>query len=359
MVAPTAAMQHVVNLDDFEALARERLDAGAYDYIAGGSWDEVTLRANRERFTRWQLRPRVLIDTSRVDVSATMLGTAVAMPVGLAPVAFPGLAHADAEVAVARAAGAAGVLQCIPTLATRTVEEVAAVGPGPRWFQLYVHRDRARSADLVHRAEAAGCRAIVLTVDLPAPGYRERELRRRYQVPTGTRLGHYADVDPGAAELIPVIASLQDQSLSWRDVGWVRGLSALPLVLKGILTAEDAARAVEHGAAGVVVSNHGGRQLDRAPATIDVLEEVVEAVAGRAEVYLDGGVRRGTDVLIARALGAQAVFIGRPWIYALAADGEAGVGRLIALMRAELETAMRLLGVARLDAITRAHVRGA
>ena len=357
MLAPH--MQHVVSLDDFEVLARERLDAGAYDYIAGGSWDEVTLRANRERFARWQLRPRVLIDTSHVDVSTTILGTAVAMPVGLAPVAFPGLADADGEVAVARAAAPAGVLQCVPTLATRTLEEVAAVGPGPRWFQLYVHKDRARSAELVRRAEAVGCRAIVLTVDLPVPGYRERELRRCYQVPAGTRLGHYMDVDPGAAQLIPVIASLQDQSLSWRDVAWVRGLSTLPLVLKGILTAEDATLAVEHGAAGVVVSNHGGRQLDRAPATIDVLEEVVQAVAGRAEVYLDGGVRRGTDVLVARALGAQTVFVGRPWVYALAAGGAEGVTRLIALMRAELETAMRLLGVARLDVITRAHVRGA
>jgi len=352
-------MRHVVNLDDFEALARERLDPGAYDYIAGGSWDEVTLRANRERFARWQLRPRVLVDTSRVDVSTTMLGTPVSMPVGLAPVAFPGLAEAEGEVAVARAAGPAGVLQCIPTLATRTVEEVAAAGPGPRWFQLYVHRDRGRSADLVRRAEAAGCRAIALTVDLPVPGYRERELRRLYHVPAGTRLGHYADVDPGAEQLIPVIASLQDQSLSWKDVGWVRGLSALPLVLKGILTAEDAKLAVEHGAAGIVVSNHGGRQLDRAPATIDVLEEVVQAVGGRAEVYLDGGVRRGTDVLVARALGAHGVFVGRPWIYALAAGGEEGIARLVALMRAELETAMRLLGVAGLDAVTRAHVRGA
>jgi isopentenyl diphosphate isomerase/L-lactate dehydrogenase-like FMN-dependent dehydrogenase len=352
-------MEHVVNLDDFEALARNRLDAGAYDYIAGGSWDEVTLRANRERFARWQLRPRVLVDTSHVDVSTTMLGTTITMPVGLAPVAFPGLADLEGEVAVARAAGPAGVLQCIPTLATRTVEEVAATGPGPRWFQLYVHKDRGRSAELVRRAEAAGCRAIVLTVDLPVPGYRERELRRRYQVPAATRLGHYADVDPGAQELIPVIASLQDQSLSWRDVAWVRGLSALPLVLKGILTAEDAALAVEHGAAGVVVSNHGGRQLDRAPATIDVLDEVVQEVAGRVEVYLDGGVRRGTDVLVARALGARAVFVGRPWIYALAAGGVEGVARLIGLVRAELETAMRLLGVASMDAVTRAHVHGA
>jgi isopentenyl diphosphate isomerase/L-lactate dehydrogenase-like FMN-dependent dehydrogenase len=352
-------MQHVVNLDDFEALARERLDPGAYDYIAGGSWDEVTLRANRERFACRQLRPRVLVDTSGADTTATMLGTAVAMPVGLAPIAFPGLADLEGEVAVARAAGPAGVLQCVPTLATRTVEEVASVGPGPRWFQLYVHKDRARSAELVRRAEAAGCRAIVLTVDLPLPGYRERELRRLYHVPAGTRLGHYADVDPGAAPLIPVIASLQDQALSWRDVAWLRGLSALPLVLKGILCAEDAALAVAHGAAGIVVSNHGGRQLDRAPATIDVLDEVVQAVAGRAEVYLDGGVRRGTDVLLARALGAQGVFVGRPWIYALAAGGTDGVARLIALMRAELETAMRLLGVTRVDAVSRAHIRGA
>jgi (S)-2-hydroxy-acid oxidase len=351
-------MDHVVNLDDFEALARERLDEGTYDYIAGGSWDEVTLRTNRERFARWTLRPRVLIDTSHVDISTTILGTAVAMPVGLAPVAFPGLANAEGEIAVARAAAPATVLQCVPTLATRSLEEVAGVGPGPRWFQLYVHKDRARSAELVRRAEAAGYGAIVLTVDLPVPGYRERELRRRYHVPTGTRLAHYADVDPGATELIPVIAALQDETLSWRDVAWVHGLSRLPLVLKGVLTAEDAALAVAEGVQGIVVSNHGGRQLDRAPATIDVLEEVVQAVAGRVEVYLDGGVRRGTDVLIARALGAQGVLVGRPWIYALAAGGQEGVARLIALIHAELQTAMRLLGVASLDAVTRSHVRG-
>jgi (S)-2-hydroxy-acid oxidase len=298
----------------------------------------------------------VLIDTSHVDVSTTVLGTAVAMPVGLAPVGFPGLAHAEGEVAVARAARPARVLQCVPTFGTCTVEEVAAVGPGPRWFQLYVHKERARSAELVRRAEASGCRAIVLTVDVPVTGYRERALRRRYQVPAGTRLGHFDDVDPGSTELMPMITSLMDPSLSWRDVAWVRGLSTLPLVVKGILTAEDAALAVEHGAAGVIVSNHGGRQLDCAPATIDVLEEVVQAVAGRAEVYMDGGVRRGTDVLVARALGARAVFVGRPWVYALAAGGEAGVARLIALMRAELEAAMRLLGVTTLEAVTRAHV---
>ena len=352
-------MDHVVNLDDFELLARERLDAGAYDYIAGGSWDEITLHANRERFARRQLRPRVLNDTSRVDVSTTMLGMPVAMPVALAPVAFPGLAHADGEVAVARAAAPSSVLQCVPTLATRSLEEVSAVGPGPRWFQLYVHKDRARSAELVRRAEAAGYSAVVLTVDLPVPGYRERELRRRYHVPAGTRLAHYEDVDPGGADLIQVISGLQDPTLSWRDVAWVRGLSTLPLVLKGILTAEDAALAVAEGAQGIVVSNHGGRQLDGSPATIDVLEEVVQAVGGRAEVYLDGGVRRGTHVLVARALGARAVFVGRPWVYALAAGGEAGVARLIALMQAEVETAMRLLGVTSLDAVTRAHVRAA
>jgi isopentenyl diphosphate isomerase/L-lactate dehydrogenase-like FMN-dependent dehydrogenase len=346
-----------VALEDFEALARGRLDPGAYAYIAGGSWDERTLRANRERFARWALRPRVLVDVSHVDPATTLLGVPVALPVGLAPVAFPGLAHPEAEAAVARAAGPAGVLQCVATLGTRSLEEVAAAAAGPRWFQLYVHRDRARAADLVRRAEAAGYGAIVLTVDLPEPGYRERELRRRYHVPPGTPLGNFAGLDPGATELIAFISSLQDQSLSWSDVAWVRGLSRLPLVVKGVLTAEDAALAVEHGAAGVVVSNHGGRQLDGAPATIDVLEEVVQAVAGRAEVYLDGGVRRGTDALVARALGAQAVFVGRPWVYALAAGGAAGVARMIALLCAELTTAMRLLGVTTMAQIQRAHVR--
>jgi isopentenyl diphosphate isomerase/L-lactate dehydrogenase-like FMN-dependent dehydrogenase len=262
-------------------------------------------------------------------------------------------------MATARAAAGAGVLQCLSTMASRSLEAVAEAARGPRWFQLYVHKDRSVTAELVRRAAAAGYGAIVLTVDLPLPGYRERELRRGFEVPVTEQLGNLTGVAAGGRNLMKLIEDLHDQSLTWRGLEWVRGLTDLPLVVKGILTAEDAALAVAYGVAGVVVSNHGGRQLDGTPATIDVLEEVVDAVAGRAEVYLDGGVRRGTDVLAALALGARGTFIGRPYLFALAAGGEAGVAAALGLLRRELETAMRLLGVTRVADVTRAHVRRA
>lgn len=343
-------------LDDFEALARAKLPVDAFDYVAGGSWDEVTLAENVRAFRRRMLRPRVLVDVSSIDPSTTLLGTSVSLPVALAPTAFQSFAHPDAELAVARAAHAAGVLFALSTFSSASIEEVAAAGDAPRWFQLYANKDRAVTAALVERATAAGYRAIVLTVDLPIPGYRERDLRNGLRHPD--RLGNVAleRRDPGMV-FQATVAGFNDPALSWDDVPWLRGLSPLPLVVKGIMTAEDALLAAEHGAAAIVVSNHGGRQLDHVPATIDVLQEVTDAVAGSVEVYLDGGVRRATDVLTALALGARAVFVGRPYLYALAAGGEAGVARALEIMRVELETAMALLGVRRPDEVTRAHVR--
>jgi 4-hydroxymandelate oxidase len=305
-------------------------------------------------FGRWRLRPRVLVDVGTIDPSTTLLGARVAMPVGLAPVARQGLLHPDGEVAVARAAARAGVVHCLSTMSSRSLEEVAAAGSPPRWFQLYVHKDRGVSRSLVERAAAAGYAAIVLTVDFPVPGYREGERRSGFALEPGG-LGNFPDLGRGE-EFLPLMAALHDQRLTWDDLGWLRGLSTLPLVLKGILTAEDARLAVEHGAAGIVVSNHGGRQLDRTPAAIDALPDVVAAVDGRAEVYVDGGVRRGTDVLVALALGARAVFVGRPHAFALAHGGEAGVGRMLALVRDELENAMALLGTPRLADVARGCV---
>jgi isopentenyl diphosphate isomerase/L-lactate dehydrogenase-like FMN-dependent dehydrogenase len=305
-------------------------------------------------FRRRRLRPRVLVDVSTADLSTTLLGTPVSLPVALGPVAYQLMAHPDGEAATARAAAAADVLMILSTFASLPLEEVAAAGPGPRWFQLYVHRDRAVARDLVQRAAAAGYRAIVLTVDLPIPGYRQRDLRNHLGRPE--RIGNFTLPGSHSIPLQTLVAGFSERSLTWDDLAWVRSLAPLPLVIKGILTAEDATLAVEHGADAVVVSNHGGRQLDRVPATIDVLEEIVDAVAGRAEIYLDGGIRRATDVLVALALGARAVFIGRPYLFALAAGGEAGVTRLISLMRDELETAMPLLGVRRLADLTRSHV---
>jgi isopentenyl diphosphate isomerase/L-lactate dehydrogenase-like FMN-dependent dehydrogenase len=353
--APEAAdvLDGVVNLEGFEPIAREKMDPAGYNYYVGGAADEVTLRENIAAFRRRKLRPRVLVDVSSIDTSTELLGQRVTLPVGLAPTGLNGLAHPEGEAAAARAARQAGVLFCISTLSSSSLEEAAAAG-GPRWFQLYVNEDRALTEGIVKRAHDAGYSALVLTVDLPVVGYRERELSAPITF-SDHRAGNFDDLLKGADDLPHVFTTLFDQTLSWRDIEWVRGIWDGPLVIKGILTAEDATLAVEHGAEAIVVSNHGGRQLDRAPASIDALEEVVDAVAGRAEVYLDGGVRRGPDVMVALALGAKAVFIGRPYLFALAAAGEAGVARCLQLLSAEIENAMALLGVRSTAEITRAH----
>ncbi|MET1232221.1 MAG: alpha-hydroxy acid oxidase [Candidatus Limnocylindrales bacterium] len=340
-------------LADFEPLAQASLSPEAYAYYAGGSWDEQTLHENEAAFARRVLRPRVLVDVSSVDPSTTMLGAKVSLPIGFAPVALGGLAHREGEVVPARVAGREGLIYGLSTLSNRSIETVASVGRGTRWFQLYVQRDRGRTAALVGRAVEAGFAAIVLTVDLPPPGYRIRELRR--PVPDVGPLGNVLENGQRGGPLESVLLDL-DASLTWTDLAWLRSLSSLPLVVKGILRPDDARLAIEHGAAGVVVSNHGGRQLDRAAATIDALEPVVDAVEGRAEVYLDGGVRRGTDVITALALGARAVFVGRPILYAMAVAGEAGVARAVEILRAETTTAMALLGCPTVADVTRDRV---
>ena len=350
-----ARLERVVNLHDFESLARERMAPAEFDYYAGGAWDEVALEDSVAAFRRRRLRPRVLVDVSRIETATTVLGEPVALPFGVAPTAMQGLAHEHGDVATAVAAAEAGVLFCLSTVSTRSIEDVARDAAGPRWFQLYVHRDRDYARRFVERASAAGYGAIVLTADVPLLGQRERDVRWRFRgdVPFGN---YVAEGGAPTDDLVELLDTRQDSSLDWEDVATVRSWSELPLVIKGILTGEDARLAVEHGAAGIVVSNHGGRQLDRAPASLDVLEEVVAAVDGRAEVYLDGGVRRGVDVLVALALGARIVFLGRPILYALAAGGRLGVARAIALLRTELETAMALLGTRSLAEVTRDRV---
>jgi 4-hydroxymandelate oxidase len=344
----------IVNLADFEPMARDRMDPSAFDYYFGGAWDEITLRDNVAAFNRYRLRPRVLVDVSQVDMTVELLGTPVSMPLGLAPTALQQLADPEGEVATARACASENALMCLSTIASRSLEEVAAIG-GPRWMQLYVFSDRGLSEELVKRAEAAGFSALVVTADLPVPGYRERDARNQMPIPPGQALGNFTHLET-EGELLPLIASLNDPSLTWADLEWLRGMTSLPIVVKGILTAEDARLAVEHGVDGIAVSNHGGRQLDRVPATIDVLEEIVEAADDRAEIYLDGGVRRGTDVLVARALGAKAVFFGRPYLWALAAMGEKGVRIALKILKTEIAIAMALLGTPTLSDITRAHV---
>ena len=361
-----------VNVTELEAIARERLSRDAYDYYAGGAMDEVTLRENRAAYDRIPLHYRVLVDVSRRELKTAVLGQPVSMPILVAPTAFHRLATEEGERATARAAGAAGTVMILSTLSTTPVEEVVAAASGPVWFQLYVYRDRKATEGLVRRAEAAGCRALVLTVDAPLLGRRERDVRNRFRLPPGLGIANmlsegYGEVPPapaGVADsgLAAYVASLLDPALSWKDVVWLQSITRLPVLVKGIVRPDDAVRAAEAGAAGIVVSNHGGRQLDTSPATIEVLPDVVDALAAhghRIEVLMDGGIRRGTDVLKALAFGAKAVLVGRPILWGLAADGEAGAAHVLRLLRDEFDLAMALAGAPSVAEITRDLVRRA
>jgi isopentenyl diphosphate isomerase/L-lactate dehydrogenase-like FMN-dependent dehydrogenase len=348
-----------INVADYERLASEALDAGARGYFAGGAGDERTLRENVEAFRRWQLRPRVLVDVSEVTTSTTVLGEPVAMPILVAPVAFQRLAHPDGEAGMARAAAGAGTVMCLSTLATARPGEVAAAAPDARlWFQLYCFRDRGVTRALLSEAVEAGFRAVALTVDAPRPGRRERDLRSGFQLPAEIGVPSVAELT-GAQGPISVadVLRLVDPALSWADLEALVSDSSLPVLVKGVMTAEDAVLAAERGAAGVIVSNHGGRQLDRVAATVDVVGEVAEAVGDRVEVLMDGGVRRGTDVVAALALGARAVLVGRPAVWGLAAAGADGARRVLELLREELELALALCGCPGPESVTRAHLQ--
>lgn len=349
-----------MNLNEFEALARERLPQATYDYYAGGAGDELTVRENVQAWAELRLRPRVLVDVSACDLTTTILGQPSALPVITAPCAFNQLAHPDGELAVARATAAAGIIQTLSTMASYSIEEVASASSGTRWFQLYCHRDRGITQALVERAEAAGFAALCLTVDVPITGNRERDFRNQFQVPPHIPLANLTQHLPlGSGEMaLHHYASKQfDASLTWESLDWLRSITRLPIVVKGVLTAEDALLAVQHGVAGIVVSNHGGRQLDSVVSTAEALPEIVAAVQGQAEVFVDGGIRRGTDILKALALGARAVLIGRPYLWALAVDGEAGVARILQLLRDELQCAAMLIGCPTLRELNPAFVR--
>ena len=352
------------NLLELEDLARAKVPRPSFDYIAGGAEDEVSLRRNREAFTKWALRPRVLVDVSRRDTSTSVLGQRVSMPILVAPTAFHGLVHPEGEVATARGAAAAGTLMVVSAIATRELEEVAKAVAGPRWFQLYVWRDREVTAQLVKRAAKAGYGAICLTVDTPLLGRREKDERNAFTLPPGLSI---ANVRPAGLDGVPAsergsafakyVAELLDPAVTWKDIAWLRSLTSLPIVLKGIMTAEDATLAVEHDVDGIIVSNHGGRQLDSTVGTLDALPDIVAAVQGRVEVFMDGGVRRGTDVLKALALGAKAVLIGRSALWGLALGGADGVRRVLEHLRGELELAMALTGRAALAQVDRSLVQ--
>src|SRR4051794_1456747 len=341
-----------LNLHEYEAAAHALLSPMAWHYVAGGSSDQVTLRSNRAAFERWRVLPRILRGLREVSTATTVLGHPIALPVLVAPSGRHRLCHDQGERATARAAQAAGTIYTMSTAATIAIEEVAPEA-GPWWFQLYVYRDRGLTRELVMRAAAAGASALVVTVDVPIRARREAEERTRFAmppgvvtallaVPEGTLASDAGRHNSVAAEINAVF----DPALNWEDLDWLASLSPLPLLLKGVLHPADAARALEYGTRAILVSNHGGRQLDSAVAALDALPGVVEAVAGRAEVLVDGGVRRGTDVLKALALGARAVLIGRPIHWGLAVDGEAGVRHVLELLRAELALDLMLCGVA-------------
>jgi 4-hydroxymandelate oxidase len=345
-----------LDLDALEDEARALLESGAFDYIAGGAEDEVTLADNVAAWKRLRLRPKILRDVSAVDTTTTLLGDPVASPIGIAPTAFHRLAHPDGEEASAQAADKAGALMVLSTRATASAADVRAAAPGALlWFQVYVLTDRGRTTRLVEAAVAQGCKALVLTADTPFLGRRLRDVRNRFVLPTD--IGDASSsltLEPGEeGSLID-----QDPSITFDDIGWLAETGKVPVVVKGVLRADDASRCIDAGAAGVWVSNHGGRQLDGAVATADALPEVVAAVGERAEVYVDGGVRHGSDVLKGLALGARAVFVGRPALWGLATGGSAGVARVLAALQHELAHAMSLAGAPTITDLTADLVAG-
>ena len=348
----------LLSVEDYEAAAAGRMDPTAFDYYAGGSGAEWTLAENRRAFDRWVLRPRVLVDVSAVDLTATVLGDPLPFPFLLAPTGFHKLAHPDGEVATAGAAADLGALMVLSSMSTVTLEEVAGVA-GPRWFQLYAFRDRGVTEALVRRAEAAGYTAMVLTVDVPAIARRYRDERNGFTLPEGLAPANFQPgglPDASGSALVAFFAQMGGAVLTWKDLEWLRSLSSMKLLLKGVLTGEDARLADDAGVDGVIVSNHGGRQLDGAVASLDALPEVVEAAGDRMEVLMDGGIRRGSDVLKALALGARAVLVGRAYLWGLAVDGRAGVHRVLSLLREELTLAMALCGAPSVSAIDRTMV---
>jgi len=352
------ALEACACVTDLEAIARQKLPKGVYDYYAGGAEDEQTVHANRDAYRHVYLRPRALVGVARVDTATAVLGIPISLPVLLAPVAYQRMADPEGEVATARAAAAAGTLMVVSTIATASIEEVASAAPAaPRWFQLYMAPEREISEHLIARAEAAGYRALCLTVDTPLLGRRERDVRNRFN--PGMALANFeGDIawmprTQSGSSFAVGASRLLDPSLTWETIRWMRGRTKLPIIVKGVIAASDVEPAIEAGVSGIVVSNHGGRQLDGCEPTLAALPNVVEAAAGRVEVYVDGGVRRGTDVVKALALGARAVLVGRPIVWGLAAAGQAGVATALEMLRSELAMAMALCGCPTIDAIGR------
>lgn len=369
-----------LNIADLRLAARRRLPKTIFEFVDGGSQDEITLRRNRSDFERWAFMTRVMTDVSTRDLSTTVLGTPCAFPLILAPTGLAGIVRRQGELAGSRGAAKAGLPYCLSTMASCTIEQIAAASPVDRWFQLYVFRDRGITRSMIERARASGCKALVLTVDTKMQGPRERDMRNGFTVPprftartmidfalhwqwlldvglgpkvTFRNLEGTAAKNAGAVTITQFISGQYDLSISWKDLEWFKSVWGGPVAVKGILSPIDARIAVDHGADAVIVSNHGGRQLDGAVSAIRALPDVVDAVKGRAEVILDGGVRRGADIVKALALGARACMTGRSWLYGLAADGEAGVDRALAILREEVDLCMALLGRTTIPELTR------
>jgi L-lactate dehydrogenase (cytochrome) len=360
-----------INIDDLRATAKRRLPRAIFEFIDGGAQDESTLRANREDFQKWRFRTRTLTDVSARDQSITLFGQRYASPLILAPTGLAGLISRRGELAAARAAEKYGVPYCLSTMSTCTIEEITRETAPPKWFQLYVLRDRELTKHFIERARASRCTALVLTVDTKVQGPRERDMRNGFTVPPrfsaatildfarhfswlldvglGPRIAfrNFEGTSAAAADAVTItqfIAGQYDLSVNWRDVEWFKSVWGGPVLLKGILTAEDARLALDHGADGVIVSNHGGRQLEGAMSAVQALPEIAAAVGGKLEVILDGGIRRGADVVRARALGAKACMIGRAWLYGLASGGQSGAERALEILRDEIDLALTLLG---------------
>ncbi|NEO55467.1 MAG: alpha-hydroxy-acid oxidizing protein [Okeania sp. SIO3B5] len=359
-------MNKPINVFEYESLATQHLSQMALDYYASGAWDEITLQDNRTAYERYKLLPRMLVNVNQRNLTTKILGQHIKMPILIAPMAFQCLAHPEGELATARVAADLGTIMVLSTMSTKSLEDVALAPNEPKnfWFQLYVHRDRAITRALVERAEAAGYQALCLTVDAPILGRRERDRRNKFTLPSDMELANLtsmANLEIPQSEdesgLFAYFANQLDPALTWGDIDWLQSLSSLPVVVKGILRGDDAIRAVEHGAKGIIVSNHGGRQLDGAIATLDALPEVVAAVGHQVDVLMDGGIRRGTDILKALALGAKAVLIGRPVLWGLAVNGEEGVRHLLELLCDELDVAMALSGCAKIENIDSSLVR--
>lgn len=340
-----------VSVLEYEPLARKRLTRMAYDYVAGGSADEISLRRNRESFDHLLLRPRVLVDISQLDTRVQLFGQTLDFPILLAPTAYHKLVHPRGELATLEGAAAAKAVVIASSFATTSIEDMAKHAKTNLWFQLYSQPDREFTKDLVQRAEGVGCKALVITVDTPITPMRDRESRHSFALPPGMQIENLRPLlaktkaSTSHRALTGIYSAVLNPKLTWQSIDWMRSFAKTPIILKGLIAPEDARIAAENGVAGIVVSNHGGRNLDTSPASIEALPRVMDAIGGRIPVLMDGGVRRGTDVVKALAYGAKAVLIGRPYLYGLAARGADGVQHVLDLLRTEFEAAMALCGV--------------